>query len=49
MARMTDETDKIAEVNYPNHLREIAPIFEINPKKELEIMAHKYRLQAENS
>jgi hypothetical protein len=46
---MTDETDKIAEVNYPNHLREIAPIFEINPQKELEIMAHKYRLQAEKS
>lgn len=44
MARMTPETDEIAEVSYPNHLRDVAPIFEVNPSKELEIMAHKYRL-----
>lgn len=34
---------------YPNHLIEIAPIFEIDPEKELEILAHKYRLQVANS
>lgn len=49
MARMTPETDEIAEISYPNHLRDVAPIFEIHPKKELEIMAHKYRLQADKA
>ena len=37
------------EVAYPNHLRDFTPIFEINPKKELEIMANKYRKVAEDS
>lgn len=43
------DQDTPDEITYPNHLREIGPIFEINPKKELEIMANKYRIQAEES
>jgi hypothetical protein len=39
----------LTEVTYPDHLRDFTPIFEINPKKELEIMANKYRIQAEES
>jgi hypothetical protein len=32
------------ETVYPNHLRDFAPVFEINPNKELEIMANKFRV-----
>jgi hypothetical protein len=40
--------DKEGEANdpltFPNHLKEVAPIFEINSQREVEIMANKYRL-----
>ena len=42
----TDSQDKVLDATYPNHLRDVAPIFKINPQKELEIVANKYRLQA---
>ena len=48
MARIQDDQQDINfTAAYPNHLRDIAPIFEINPRKELEIIANKYKLQAE--
>lgn len=48
VARLSDESfDKYHDAAYPNHLRDVAPIFQINPRKELEILANKYRLQAE--
>jgi len=43
--------DKEGEANdpltFPNHLKEVAPIFEIDSQREVEIMANKYRLQTE--
>lgn len=42
-----DSQDKVHDTTYPNHLRDFAPIFKINPQKELEIIANKYRLQAQ--
>ena len=39
----------LGSIAFPNHLKEIAPIFEIDPEKELEILANKYRLQVANS
>ena len=41
-----DSQDKVLNATYPNHLRDVAPIFKINPQRELEIVANKYRLQA---
>ena len=43
----SDQQEKAFEATYPNHLRDIAPVFRIDPNKELEIIANKYRLQAE--
>jgi hypothetical protein len=48
VARLSDDAqDKQLMATYPNHLRDIAPVFKINPQKELEIIANKYRLQAQ--
>ena len=48
MARLSSYAqDKVLDATYPNHLKDIAPIFKINPQKELEIIANKYRLQAQ--
>ena len=45
VARIQDDQQDINfVVAYPNHLRDIAPVFEINPRKELEIIANKYKL-----
>lgn len=50
VARISDDQQEANyTVAYPNHLRDIAPIFEINPRKELEIIANKYKKQAETA
>ena len=44
-ARLTSESsEKLFEAHYPNRQSNLAPVFRINPQKELEIMANKYRL-----
>jgi len=43
----TSDPNALSSIVYPNHLRDFAPVFEINTKKELEILANKYRLQHE--
>jgi hypothetical protein len=38
------QNDEQFETVYPNHLRDIGPIFEINQGKEIEVIANKFRV-----
>jgi hypothetical protein len=40
----SQQNDDQFETVYPNHLRDFAPVFEIDTDKELEIMANKFRV-----
>lgn len=38
------QNDEFFEAVYPNHLRDLGPIFEINQIKEIEVLANKFRV-----
>lgn len=38
------QNDEFYEAVYPNHLRDLGPIFEINQGKEIEVLANKFRV-----
>ena len=38
------QNDEFFETVYPNHLRDLGPIFEINQAKEIEVLANKFRV-----
>ncbi len=38
------QNDEFFEAVYPNHLRDLGPIFEINQTKEIEVLANKFRV-----
>jgi hypothetical protein len=38
------QNDEFFEAVYPNHLRDLGPIFEINQAKEIEVLANKFRV-----
>ena len=43
-ALRSKQNDEFFEAVYPNHLRDLGPIFEINQSKEIEVLANKFRV-----